>query len=194
MFQYLFNDLFIFYPTDNTHFTLAFGAYEWIDRIDDAVISLAEAMITTLRFWAPFEFFLHASLYKGLSTPQVGIQKRLTVCGLHGEARAIVKPEILEKKGSYDSEEFCMSLPRHRRRMVKRSNYVKVGYRGLDNRQHILDARGASPLCWSTKSTTSTACSISITHKSVESSDPVCFQNQKAEFRCIQEVVCLYTC
>ena len=30
MFQYLFNDQFIFYPTDNSHFTLAFGAYELV--------------------------------------------------------------------------------------------------------------------------------------------------------------------
>lgn len=63
-----------------------------IGRIDDAVISLANAMITTLRFKAPFEFFLHASLYKGMSAPQVGIQKRLVVCGLYGEVRARVKP------------------------------------------------------------------------------------------------------
>ena len=46
-----------------------------IDRIDDAVISVTNAIIDTLRFKAPFEFFLHASLYKGLSAPQVGIQK-----------------------------------------------------------------------------------------------------------------------
>ena len=115
-----------------------------IDRIDDAVISMADAMIDTLRFKAPFEFFLHASLYKGLSAPQIGIQKRLIVCGFYGEVRAIVNPEILEKKGSYDSEEYCMSLPRHRRQTVKRSNYVKVGYLGLDNRENILDAKGPS--------------------------------------------------
>jgi peptide deformylase len=115
-----------------------------IDRIDDAVISMANAMIDTLRFRAPFEFFLHASLYKGLSAPQIGIQKRLIVCGLYGEARAIVNPEILEKKGSYDSEEYCMSLPQHRRKTIKRSNYVKVGYLGLDNREKILDAKGPS--------------------------------------------------
>jgi peptide deformylase len=115
-----------------------------IDRIDDAVISMANAMIDTLRFKAPFEFFLHASLYKGLSAPQIGIQKRLIVCGLYGKVRAMVNPEILEKKGSYNSEEYCMSLPQHRRRTVKRSNYVKVGYRGLDNRENILAAKGAS--------------------------------------------------
>ena len=33
MFQYLFNNHFIFYPTDNTHFALAFGAYEWVHMI-----------------------------------------------------------------------------------------------------------------------------------------------------------------
>ena len=115
-----------------------------IDRIDDAVISMAIAMIDTLRFKAPFEFFLHASLYKGLSAPQIGIQKRLIVCGLYGETRAIVNPEILEKRGSYDSEEYCMSLPQHRRQTVKRSNYVKVGYLGLDNTKKILDAKGPS--------------------------------------------------
>ena len=115
-----------------------------IKRIDDAVISVAHARIDTLRFEAPFEFFLHASLHKGLSAPQIGIQKRLIVCGLYGEARAIVNPEILEKKGSYDSEESCMSLPRHRRRTVKRSNAITVGYLGLDNRKKILNAKGSS--------------------------------------------------
>ena len=56
----------------------------------------------------------------------------------------MVNPEILEKKGSYDSEEYCMSLPQHRRRTVKRSNFVKVRYLGLDNRENILAANGPS--------------------------------------------------
>ena len=115
-----------------------------IERIDDAVISLANAMTDTLRFKAPFEFVFHASLYKGLSAPQIGVQKRLIVCGLYGETRAIVNPEILEKKGSYDSEEYCMSLPQHRPRTIKRSNYVKVSYLGLDNRPQLLTAKGSS--------------------------------------------------
>jgi peptide deformylase len=37
-----------------------------------------------------------------------------------------------------------MSLPQHRRQTVKRSNYVKVRYLGLDNRENILDAKGPS--------------------------------------------------
>ena len=112
-----------------------------IDHIDDSVLSTSDAMIATLQFKAPFEFFLRASLYKGLSAPQIGIQKRLIVCGIYGEVHAMINPEILEKKGSFDSLEYCMSLPDHRRRTVKRSHYVKVRYRGLDNREHILDVK-----------------------------------------------------
>ena len=113
-----------------------------IEQIDNAVISTANAMIATLQFKAPFEFFLRASLYKGLSAPQIGTPRRLIICGIYGEVHAMVNPEILETKGSYDSREYCMSLPDQRRRIVKRSNYVKVGYRGLDNKVRTLDAKG----------------------------------------------------
>jgi peptide deformylase len=37
-----------------------------------------------------------------------------------------------------------VSLPQHRRQTVKRSNYVKIGYLGLNNREKILDAKGPS--------------------------------------------------
>jgi peptide deformylase len=115
-----------------------------VERMDGAVLSLADAMIDTLRFKAPFEFILHASLYKGLSAPQIGISKRLIVCGLYGQTRVIANPEILEKKGSFDSQEYCMSLPRRECRTVKRSNYIKIEYLGADNRQKIIAAKGAS--------------------------------------------------
>ena len=54
----------------------------------------------------------------------------------------MVNPEILEKKGAYDNDEYCMSLPQHGRRTVKRSNFVKIRYRGLDGGENILDAKG----------------------------------------------------
>jgi len=115
-----------------------------IEQIDKGVVSLAESMIDTLRYKAPFEFFLHASLYKGLSAPQVGIPKRMIVCALNGETRAIVNPEILEKRGAYDSEEYCMSLPGHSRRTIKRSSFVKIRYVGLDNRENSLEANDSA--------------------------------------------------
>ena len=75
------------------------GVSQKIDLIDDAIITLAESMISLLRYKAPFEFFLKGSLYKGLAAPQVGIQKRLIACGLHGELKILINPEILEKRG-----------------------------------------------------------------------------------------------
>jgi peptide deformylase len=57
-------------------------------------------MISILRYNAPFEFLLKGSLYKGLAAPQIGIQKRLIVCGLYGEIKILINPEILEKRGN----------------------------------------------------------------------------------------------
>ena len=115
-----------------------------IGQIDKGVISLAESMIDTLRYKAPFEFFLHASLYKGLSAPQIGIPKRMIVCGLYGETRTIINPEILERSGTYASEEYCMSLPGHSRRTIKRSSFLKIRYLGLDNRENSLTANDSA--------------------------------------------------
>jgi hypothetical protein len=42
MFQYLLNDHFIFDPTDNAHFTLAFGAYEWANPAAAGLVLLGK--------------------------------------------------------------------------------------------------------------------------------------------------------
>ena len=75
------------------------GVSETINFIDDSVIALGNSMVSTLRYKAFFEFFFKGSLYKGLTAPPVGIQKRLIACGLHGEIKILINPEILEKKG-----------------------------------------------------------------------------------------------
>jgi peptide deformylase len=75
------------------------GISETIDFIDDSIITLGNSMISILRYNAPFEFLLKGSLYKGLAAPQIGIQKRLIVCGLYGEIKILINPEILEKRG-----------------------------------------------------------------------------------------------
>ena len=76
------------------------GISQPIDFIDNAITTIADSMIAILRYKAPFEFFFKGSLYKGLAAPQIGIQKRLIVCGLHGDIKTLINPEILEKKGS----------------------------------------------------------------------------------------------
>jgi hypothetical protein len=64
------------------------------------------------------------SLYKGLAAPQIGIQKRLIVCGLYGEIKILINPEILEQSGTFSNREYCMSLPRYDRKTIKRSQNV----------------------------------------------------------------------
>ncbi len=111
-----------------------------VEAIDDDVISLADDMIDILRTRAPIDFFTKGSLCKGLSAPQVGVQKRVTVCGLYGKLKVLVNPEILVKKGFYENSEYCLSLPGHPTRMVPRSDYVKVRYQSLQNKEEVLVA------------------------------------------------------
>jgi peptide deformylase len=111
-----------------------------VNIINDKVISLAHKMIGILRTRAPLDFFLKGALYKGLSAPQIGIQKRLMVCGLHGSLKVLVNPEILARKGTYENSEYCLSLPGYPARMVPRSASVKVGYRNLQGKEEVLVA------------------------------------------------------
>ena len=120
------------------------GISETIYSIDDSVIALGKSMISILRYRAPFEFLFKGSLYKGLAAPQIGIQKRLIVCGLHGEIKILINPEILEKRGTYSNSEYCLSLPRHHRKMIKRSQYVTVKHKTLENTEKILVAKNSS--------------------------------------------------
>ena len=115
-----------------------------IDVIDDSIIALANSMISILRYKAPFEFLFKGSLYKGLAAPQIGIQKRLIVCGLQGDIKILINPEILEQSGTYSNSEYCLSLPRHHRKTIKRSQKVTVTYRTLENTEKILVAKNSS--------------------------------------------------
>ena len=84
------------------------GVSQSIDFIDDSIIALGNSMISILRYKAPFEFLFKGSLYKGLAAPQIGIQKRLIVCGLQGEIKILVNPEILKQSGTYSNSEYCL--------------------------------------------------------------------------------------
>lgn len=115
-----------------------------IERIDDKIIALSNMMIPTLRYKALFQFFSRASLYKGLAAPQVGHSVRLIICGLYGKISVLINPEIIERKGSYDSKEFCLSLPYHDTLVIKRPAHVKVKYKQLDNTETMLTANGSA--------------------------------------------------
>jgi len=120
------------------------GVSQSTDFIDDSIITFGNSMIAILRYRAPFEFFTKGSLYKGLAAPQVGIQKRLIVCGLHGEVKILINPEILEQRGTYLNNEYCLSLPRYDRKTIKRSQNVSVKYKTLENTEKVLVAKNGS--------------------------------------------------
>jgi peptide deformylase len=112
-----------------------------IEQIDETVITLADDIVATLRYRTMTDFFLKRSMPKGLAAPQVGISKKLIVCGLNGKARVLINPEILERKGTYESYEGCLSVDKGSHRIISRSAYVRLKYKGLDNRERILIAR-----------------------------------------------------
>jgi peptide deformylase len=119
------------------------GISQPIDSIDEAVHSLAKSMIATLQYLAPFAFFLRGSLYKGLAAPQIGIQKRMIVCGLHGELKILINPEIIEKRGTYANSEYCLSLPQNERKIIPRSQYARVKYKTIENTEKIIGAQNS---------------------------------------------------
>lgn len=112
-----------------------------IEGIDDKLIRLSKRMVSTLRYEALFAFLFRASLYKGLAAPQVGHSIRMIVCGLYGEITVLINPEIIEKKGTFSSKEFCLSLPEQETRIIQRPDLVKVKYARPDNSESILTAR-----------------------------------------------------
>jgi peptide deformylase len=64
----------------------------------------------------------------------------LIVCGICGEIKVLINPDIIEKRGVYSGYENCLSVPHHDRTLVERSAFIKVRYSGLDNSQNELAA------------------------------------------------------
>jgi peptide deformylase len=111
-----------------------------VDAIDDTIISLSQQLIATLRYYSLIGFFSKAFLSRGLAAPQVGVPKRLIACGIHGEIKVLLNPEVVEKRGTYCGYESCLSLPDTERKIINRPDFIKVEYKGLDNSANELAA------------------------------------------------------
>ena len=111
-----------------------------VDTIDDKIISLSRHMIATLRYYSLIGFFPKAFLSRGLAAPQGGVSKQLIACGIHGEIKVLLNPEVVEKRGTYCGYESCLSLPDVERKRINRPDFIKVKYKGLDNRENELAA------------------------------------------------------
>jgi len=111
-----------------------------VDVIDTAIVSLSKQMIATLQYNSLVGFFSKAFMSRGLAAPQLGVSRRLIVCGIYGEIKVLVNPQIVETSGAYAGYENCLSLPDHDRQFVNRPGFIKVKYKGLDNREDTLAA------------------------------------------------------
>ena len=114
---------------------------EPIDHIDNHIVSLRNAMVATLRYRAMIDFFLDRSTPRGLAAPQVGIAKRLIVCGLNGEIKVMINPEVLKRKGTFSMHDDCMSVLKGDNKILKRSAFIKIGYKDLDNNERTFTVR-----------------------------------------------------
>lgn len=111
-----------------------------VDVIDEPIVSLSKQMIATLRYNSLVGFFSKAFMTRGLAAPQLGASRRLIACGIYGELKVLVNPEIVEMSGAFAGYENCLSLPDHERMIINRPGFIKVKYRGLDNRETSLAA------------------------------------------------------
>ena len=114
-----------------------------VDIIDAEILSLCRHMTATLRYHSLLGFFSKAFLSRGLAAPQVGISKRLIVCGLHGAIQALINPEVVEAYGTYFGDESCLSLPNSEPKIVKRPDIIKVKFKGLDSQEYQLTVRNS---------------------------------------------------
>ncbi len=114
---------------------------EPVASIDDQVVSLTNAIISTLRYRALVDFFLQRSMPRGLAAPQVGVARRLIVCGVNGRIKVMINPEIVERRGTYVDVDDCLSVKEGSKTVIKRSAYVKVKYKTLDNKVEILKVK-----------------------------------------------------
>jgi peptide deformylase len=114
---------------------------EPINQINNQIVSLSNAMVATLRYRTMVDFFVDRSTPRGLAAPQVGIAKRLIVCGLNGELKVMINPVIQEREGTFSIHDDCMSVETGDKKNLKRSAFIKVGYKDLNNIERTLTAR-----------------------------------------------------
>lgn len=90
-----------------------------VDDLDAGLERLVDDMLETM-YEAPGV---------GLAAPQIGISKRVIVFDVGEGPHVLVNPEILERSGTWEYEEGCLSVP-GRYWPITRAAWVRV--RGLD--------------------------------------------------------------
>ncbi len=110
-----------------------------VTKVDDRIRRLIDDMLETM-YDAPGI---------GLAATQVDVHERVIVIDISehsGDPVCLINPEILEKEGSINSEEGCLSVPEYFE-YVDRAEKIRV--RALDRQGEIIefDAEGMLAVC-----------------------------------------------
>ncbi len=110
-----------------------------VEKVDDRIRQIVDDMFETM----------YAAPGIGLAATQVNIHQRIVVIDVsenHDEPLCLINPEILQKKGTGESEEGCLSVPEYYA-PVQRAEEVTV--RALDKEGEVfeMEADGLLAVC-----------------------------------------------
>lgn len=110
-----------------------------VATLDDALRKTLDDMFETM----------YAAPGIGLAAIQVGIEQRFAVIDVSeekNERRVFINPEILERDGSCDSDEGCLSVPEYYD-TIKRAERVRVRALDAGGEAFELEAEGLLAIC-----------------------------------------------
>ena len=91
---------------------------EPVERFDDELRNLIDEMFILMRVREGI----------GLAAPQVGITKRLFVCGIENRSISLINPSIMAVGGQAEMIEGCLSLPDVQVNVTRNDSLLVVGY------------------------------------------------------------------
>jgi peptide deformylase len=102
-----------------------------VEDFDSALDDVAAEMLTLMR----------ANGGVGLAAPQVGILRQLFVAEIQGQVLSLTNPHILDRSGSSELLEGCLSLP-NQQVVVRRDREIRVRAHDLRGHRVELAVRG----------------------------------------------------
>jgi peptide deformylase len=111
-----------------------------VERVDDAVRQLIDDMLETM----------YAAPGIGLAATQVDVHRRLVVVDVSQDKSAplaLVNPEIIEREGSLQVEEGCLSVPGIFDTPAPRSEKIRVRALDRQGKPFELEADGLLAIC-----------------------------------------------
>jgi len=110
-----------------------------VEQVDDAIRALLDDMLETM----------YAAPGVGLAATQVNVQKRVIVIDVSEEKNrplCLVNPEILDKSGTEEMEEGCLSVPGVYEK-VSRAEKVTIQALDRDGQPFVQEAEGLLAVC-----------------------------------------------